>query len=141
MGGRLSVGGRRALVEDDPFLALPQVERALEGLFFLPARHELLFEVRKADSLDYGFKHCALRAPGAFRTSDQAMFLRIEIRRYAPSMTTIGERSKPDIGGSHRRMGARTGSVIRYARRVTALVGYGLIHEKTIRTNITMMNA
>src|SRR5467141_4793019 len=63
------------------------------------------------------------------------------MRMITASHTTSGERSIPDIGGRRLRIGPRTGSVIRHARRVTGLVGYGLTHENTTRMMITTRNA
>ncbi len=69
------------------------------------------------------------------------MLRKAAIRKYATSVTTSGDRSIPETGGSHRRTGARTGSVTWNANLETAFVGRGFVHEKSTRTIITMMNA
>jgi hypothetical protein len=53
------LGGRRPFVENEPLLALAQVQRLLEGVLGLPALHELDLELREADSLVYFFEQLA----------------------------------------------------------------------------------
>src|SRR5579859_4793305 len=57
MGGRLAVGGGRALVEDKARPALAQLERLLEGVLFLPQSHERFLELRETDPAVYLFEH------------------------------------------------------------------------------------
>ncbi len=47
----LAVGGRRPFIEDEALLALAQPQGFLEGVFRLPALHELLLELGEADLL------------------------------------------------------------------------------------------
>src|SRR6266550_1165570 len=88
----------------------------------------------------------ALTLPGSPSAPSELRFYlptlrRTEMRMIATSHTTSGERSMPDIGGNLRRIGASTGSVSWNASRETALVGYGLIQENTMRTRTTTRKA
>src|SRR5256712_11907270 len=51
VGGRLAVGGGRALVEDKPLPTFTKVERLLEGAFRLPLLHQLDLQLGEADFL------------------------------------------------------------------------------------------
>ncbi len=99
MGGGPAIGGGRAFVEDKARLSRPQLEGLLEGALLLPERHDLLLQLGEADLLVDFLKHDGQRLRSA------------AITKYATSVTTSGERSIPEIGGSRRRTGPRIGSV------------------------------
>src|SRR5258708_20301169 len=64
VGGGLAVGGGWPLVEHEAGFARAQIERFLESVLLLPARHHLLLQVGEADLLVYFFEHRVRRRSG-----------------------------------------------------------------------------
>src|SRR5258708_33737075 len=97
MGGGPAIGCGRAFVEDKARLSRPQLEGLLEGALLLPERHDLLLKLGEAALLVDFLKHRQRLRSAA-------------ITKYAPSVTTSGERSIPEIGGRRRRTGPTNGT-------------------------------
>src|SRR6266550_9454523 len=76
-----------------------------------------------------------------FYRADQPMLRMAAMTKMIAMVTTSGDRSRPDTGGTQRRTGASMGSVARKTRRCHSLVGCGLNHERAARTKTRMRRA